>query len=127
MIEILDSEVANVCYDRQSDSIIAVWKQEGETGEMEKITRKVELAFSRYNARFFISDCTCSSVITLDVFFRFVHNMIKKGVQKIALIADEEPPEAVKRDLSLLGACKLQCFHSLISAKEWTNSIERKQ
>lgn len=122
MKEILDSNFASVCYDRESNCIIAVWKQNVETCEVEKVIRKVEFAFMRYNARFLINDCSNASIVSLDLFFNFVHNMIKKGVQKIALIGNEEPSEQMKKELTLFSSCKMQRFSCMNTAQEWTNN-----
>lgn len=116
---ILDSRFANVCYDRQSNSIITVWKQEVEICEVEKVIRKIEFAFMRYNARFLINDCSNTSIDSLDMFFGFLRNIIKKGVQKIALIGNEGTEEHIKKDLTLFTSCQMQRFPCRITAQKW--------
>lgn len=120
---ILDSDFANVSYDRDSNSIITVWKKEIETCEIEKVMRKIEFAFSRYNARFLINDCSGASIVSLDLFFGFIHNMIKKGVRKIALIGQEEPTEQMKQNMASFSSCKMQRFPCMVTAQEWTHGV----
>ncbi len=124
MVEIVSNEHVNVSYDRVSNSIIAVLKENEEGLKVQKFFSKIEYAFSKYNAKYLISDCSLNSQNSRECLDKFIKNLIKTRIEKIALIGNEC---AVKFDeLGSLTSCKTQHFPCINTAQEWIVNGEEK-
>ena len=116
---ILDCENANISYDRSSNSIIAILHQSEGDQVIEKLFQKIEYAFSRYNAKYLISNCCITDQPSKDSITKFFRNLIKIGIQKIAIIGEENLSDYHLGELESFSLCKAKCFPCVTTAQEW--------
>ncbi len=116
---ILDCDNANISYDRTSNSIIAMLHQSENDFTFEKLFQKIEYAFSRYNAKYLISNCCQTEGSSKELMTKFFRNLIKNGIQKIAIVGDENLSEYHLSDIETFSPCKARCFPCVNTAQDW--------
>ena len=118
-VVIVECENANITYNRESNSIVAILKEHSEGIELEKLFPKIEYAFSRYNAKFLISDCSIISEKIKESLNRFVKNLIKSRVEKIAFVGDDSGCGINFNEIESLTNCETRIFPCLMTATAW--------
>ena len=116
---IMDCETANISYDRNNNSIIAILHENDSELIIEKLFQKIEFAFSRYNAKYLISNCCIKEEQSKDSLTRFLRNLIKNGIQKIAIIGEANIAGYNLSELEAFSVCKTRCFPCVNTAQEW--------
>lgn len=122
---IFESGNANISYDRINDSIIAILKDDFQNAPLERLFQKIEYSFSRYNAKFLISDCSLMTDISIECWTKFIKYLIKNGVKKIALIGDISEEALNLKEIEALSMSQTKCFPCLMTAQSWISDKEQ--
>jgi len=119
MENIIDSSYVSVAYDRESDSIIAVWKQSGDSNLLKKIIASIEVGFSKYNAKNIINDITLFPSCQPENFVELLKDLIRIGLKKLAFIVNDTPDLSGLNSIGLLGGCEVKKCPCLDTAHDW--------
>jgi len=125
-VVIVECENANITYDRENNSIVAILKENSGGIDLDKLFPKIEYAFSRYNAKFLISDCSIITDKIRESLNRFVKNLIKSRIEKIAFVNKEASCDVNLSEIEALSNCETRVFPSLVAATAWIQSGTRK-
>lgn len=121
MEQILDTNYANVAYDRESDAIIAVWKEVADQSLVRKILATIEFGFSKYNAKYVITDTTCFPDCSQEAFTDLLKDLIQYGLKKLALIGIQFDNINVLHNIGMIGGCEVKYCDCLVNAQAWVN------
>ena len=119
MENIIDTNYANVAYDRESDSIIAIWKQPGDLSLIRKIIASIEMGFSKYNARNVISDISLFPSCSTEPFSDLLKDLIRYGLKKLAFVGVASPDFSSLSTIGMIGGCEIKECQCLDTAHDW--------
>lgn len=124
-VVIIDCENANITYCREHNSITAILKEKGAGMTLDKVFPKIEYAFSRYNARYLISDCSIISEKIKSSLYQFVKNLIKTRIEKIAFVGENGDCGVNFREIETLTNCETRIFPCHMTAQAWIQKKDR--
>jgi len=119
MEQIMDTSYAHVAYDRESDSIIAVWKEQCEHEMLRKMFANIEFNFSKYNAKNVISDVSSNPSCGEDALSELLKGLVRFGLKKLALIGINIDQLDRLYRISMISGCEVKHCDCIDNAQAW--------